>query len=111
MPAAAKGIGCGMQVRARLLADAEEREAQRLASDAMEAMLKRLERKLQQFTALEEALVKEKTLAEVSSSACSVHTMFQGRLHFVVGDAWQASLFNAMHSLHSFIAMHVQMIS
>ncbi|CAL8469788.1 g9330 [Coccomyxa elongata] len=50
--------------RARLLADAEEREAQRLASEAMEAMLKRLERKLQQFSALEEALIKEKALAE-----------------------------------------------
>ena len=55
----------GIQVRARLLADAEEREAQRLASEALEAMLKRLQRKLNQFSALEEALVKEKAHAEV----------------------------------------------
>ena len=57
-------IAC-MQVRARLLADAEEREAQRLASEALEAMLKRLQRKMTQFGALEEALVREKAHAEV----------------------------------------------
>ncbi len=71
-------LGCVMQARARLLADAEEREAQRLASEAMEAMLKRLERKLQQFSALEEALIKEKALAEVSGIAAFCARHFRG---------------------------------
>jgi hypothetical protein len=52
-------------VRARLLADAEEREAQRLTCLAMEAMLKKLERKLLQFSALEEAVLKERAALEV----------------------------------------------
>lgn len=87
-----------MQVRARLLADAEEREAQRLASEAMEAMLKRLERKLQQFSALEEALIKEKALAEVSgiASFCAHHVpgmdAFCLHGHSALAIAWQASL-------------------
>lgn len=63
-------MGC-MQVRARLSADAEEREAQRLACEAMEAMLQRLRRKLQQFSQLEQALVKEKAIAEVICQAAS----------------------------------------
>lgn len=61
------------------MADAEEREAQRLASEALEAMLKRVQRKLNQFSALEEALVKEKAHAEViypvpvHHEECSMH--------------------------------------
>lgn len=52
-------------MRARLLADAEEREAQRLTVAALETMLKKLERKLLQFNSLEDALIKEKAALEV----------------------------------------------
>lgn len=56
------------QVRARLLADREEREAARLASAAIEALLQRAARRLRQFDALDEACAKEAAAQEVSSA-------------------------------------------
>ena len=53
------------QVRARLLADREEREAARLAAAALEALLQRAGRRLRQFNALDEAVAKETAAQEV----------------------------------------------
>lgn len=53
-------------MKARLLADAEEQEARRLALEATEALLQKVQRKTQLFEAVARALRTETTAVEVS---------------------------------------------
>ena len=60
--------GC-VQVKARLLAEAEEQEAKRLTLDALEALLEKVRRKMQLFDAMADALRRETANVEVHLSA------------------------------------------
>eukprot|EP00850_Spirogloea_muscicola_P010436 SM000061S19263 [mRNA] locus=s61:398927:405189:- [translate_table: standard] len=61
--AAATGLAAAA-VKAKLLADAEEREIQRLVADVMEQQVKKLEIKLRHFEDLEDLLLKERDQVE-----------------------------------------------
>ena len=56
---------CCAQVKARLLAEAEEQEARRLTLDALEALLEKVRRKMQLFDAMADALRRETANVEV----------------------------------------------
>ena len=55
----------GAQVKARLLAEAEEQEARRLTLDALEALLEKVARKMALFDAMADALRRETASVEV----------------------------------------------
>eukprot|EP00850_Spirogloea_muscicola_P007215 SM000036S13259 [mRNA] locus=s36:210416:217077:+ [translate_table: standard] len=61
--AAATGLAAAA-VKAKLLADAEEREIQRLVAEVMEQQVKKLELKLRHFEDLEDLLLKERDQVE-----------------------------------------------
>ena len=52
-------------MKARLLAEAEEQEARRLALDALEALLEKVRRKMALFDAMADALRRETANVEV----------------------------------------------
>ena len=56
---------CRAQVKARLLAEAEEQEARRLTLDALEALLEKVRRKMALFDAMADALRRESANVEV----------------------------------------------
>ena len=55
----------GAQVKARLLAEAEEQEARRLTLGALEALLEKVARKMALFDAMADALRRETANVEV----------------------------------------------
>ena len=65
-----EAVLCHGQVKARLLAEAEEQEARRLTLEATEALLQKVQRKTQLFDAMARALRNETAAVEVSSLSC-----------------------------------------
>ena len=64
------------QVKARLLAEAEEQEARRLTVEATEALLQKVQRKTQLFDAMARALRNETIAVEVTSLNCKSDRIF-----------------------------------
>ncbi len=62
--AAATALGAAA-VRAKMMADAEEREVQRQVQIAIEAQLQKVQLKLNSMTQLEDALERERSIMEV----------------------------------------------
>ena len=62
--AAATALGAAA-VKAKMLADAEEREVQRQVQVAVDAQIQKVQLKLNSMTQLEEALEKERSIMEV----------------------------------------------
>ena len=65
--AAATALGAAA-VKAKMLADAEEREVQRQVQIAVEAQMQKVQLKLKSMKQLDEALEKERSTMEVSTS-------------------------------------------
>ena len=63
---------CCVQIKARLLADAEEHEAKQLTLEALEALLEKVRRKMQLFDAMALALRRETANIEVGPPAVLV---------------------------------------
>ena len=85
--AAATALGAAA-VKAKMMADAEEREVRRQVQLAVEAQLQKVQLKLDSMTQLEDALEKERSIMEVgaplsllSSTHCSVMTLVKHSLH------------------------------
>ena len=66
--AAATALGAAA-VKAKMLADAEEREVQRQVQAAIDAQIQKVQLKLNSMTQLEDALEKERSIMEVCDAA------------------------------------------
>ena len=74
--AAATALGAAA-VKAKILADAEEREIQRQVQVAVDAQMQKVQLKLNSMTQLEDALEKERSILEVYPSSFTFgQTMF-----------------------------------
>lgn len=71
--AAATALGAAA-VKAKMLADAEEREVQRQVQIAVEAQMQKVQLKLNSMKQLDEALEKERSTMEVSTSFLALWT-------------------------------------
>lgn len=81
--AAATALGAAA-VKAKMLADAEEREIQRQVQVAVDAQIQKVQLKLNSMTQLENALEKERSIMEVCTGL-PVSSTFCSRLHWRVG--------------------------
>ena len=75
--AAATALGAAA-VKAKMLADAEEREVQRQVQIAVEAQMQKVQLKLNSMKQLDEALEKERSTMEVITSFLALWTCTKG---------------------------------